>query len=122
MSDWQYATTQTFNSVSGAVDLSFVFSQPFLIIDLDSNQKKASWNKAGDILQVLDVELALGFYTRVEVADSFAYLGFAPTLLNFNLGDSYRLRFKPVPWLTQFTLTIYQGNIATAPNSYILGI
>jgi hypothetical protein len=110
MSDWQYATSESFSGVRGAVDLSFLLTRNAIAIDLSSTQKKAGWNKAGDIIQVIDLELAIGFSTRLEVADSFNYLSFNPTLLKFNILSSnpYRLRFKPVPWLTDFSFVVWQ--------------
>lgn len=110
MSDWQYATSESFIGVSGAVDLSFVMSRNVIAIDIDSPQKKSSWNKAGDIIQLVDLELADGFPTRLEVSDSYSYLGFNPTLFKFQIvsGNQYRLRFKPVSWLTNFSVLVWQ--------------
>jgi hypothetical protein len=67
MSDWQYATSESFSGVSDAVDLSFLFSQQVIAVDIASSQKKLSWNKAGDILQIVDLELVDSFFTRLEV-------------------------------------------------------
>ncbi len=110
MSDWQYGTRESFSNVLGSVDLSFVLNQQVIAIDLDSPLKRASWNKAGDLLQIVDLELADGFLTRLEVADSFNYLGFSPTLVRFEIasGNPYRLRFRPVPWLTNFSIVVWQ--------------
>lgn len=110
MSDWQYATSESFSGVRGAVDLSFVFSRNVIAVDLASPQKKASWNKSGDIIQVVDLELVDGFFTRLEASDSYSYLGFEPTLFRFAIvsGNNYRLRFKPVDWLQDFSIVIWQ--------------
>lgn len=110
MSDWQYAISQSFSGVSGTVDLSFVLASKVIAVDVSSLQKKASWNKAGDIIQLVTLELVNGFFSTLEVSNSFNYLGFEPTLFNFDavLGDNYRLRFKPVPWLTDFSIVIWQ--------------
>jgi len=110
MSDWQYATSESFSGVRGAVDLSFLLSRNVIAIDVTSSQKKASWNKAGDIIQLVDLELATGFFTRLEVSDSYSYLGFNPTLFRFQIvsGNDYRLRFRPVDWLTDFSIVIWQ--------------
>lgn len=110
MSDWLYATSESFSAVAGSVDLPFLFSRQVIAVDVASSQKKASWNKAGDILQTVDLELADSFFTRLEVSDSFSYLGFNPTLYKFQIlsGNFYRLRVKPVPWMTDFTITVWQ--------------
>ena len=110
MSDWQYATNQSFVGVSGSVDLSFVFSRQVIAIDIECATRKPSWNKAGDILQIIDLEIADNFFTRLEVSNSYNYLGFNPTLFKFEIGsgNDYRLRFKPVSWLDNFSLTVWQ--------------
>jgi hypothetical protein len=110
MSNWTYASSESFAGVLNAVDLSFTLSRRVICLDLQSSQKKAGWNKAGDIIQVIDLELVDTFFSRLEVSDSFSYLGFNPTLFKFNIanGNDYRLRFKPVPWLTDFTIIIWQ--------------
>jgi hypothetical protein len=110
MTSWQYATSESFVNVSGFVDLSFVFSKQVIAVDVASSQKKASWDKVGNILQIIDLELLEGFQTRLEVSDSFNYLGFNPTLYKFQIlsGNPYRLRIKPVPWLTTFSVTVWQ--------------
>jgi hypothetical protein len=110
MTSWQYATSESFVNVSGFVDLSFVLSRQVIAVDVASSQKKATWDKAGNILQIIDQELLEGFSTRLEVSDSFNYLGFTPTLYKFQIlsGNPYRLRIKPVPWLTNFSVTVWQ--------------
>lgn len=110
MTDWLYGTSESFANVRNSVDLSFVLTQQVIAIDIASAQKKAGWNKAGDILQIVDLELVDSFFTRLEVSDSYSYLGFNPTLFKFQIlsGNNYRLRFKPVPWLTDFSLTVWQ--------------
>lgn len=110
MTDWQYGSSESFSGVLRDVDLSFTLSRKVICLDLQSSQKKAGWNKAGDIIQVIDLELVDNFFTRLEVSDSYSYLGFNPTLLRFNIanGNNYRLRFKPVPWLTDFTIIIWE--------------
>lgn len=110
MTDWLYATSENFANVSNSVDLSFVLTQQVIAIDIASAQKKAGWNKAGDIIQIVELELLTSFFTQLEVSDSYSYLGFNPTLIRFQIvsGNNYRLRFKPVPWLTDFSLTVWQ--------------
>ncbi len=110
MSDWLYATSESFSAVGGSVDLSFLFSRQVIAIDINCANKKASWSKAGDILQIVDLELADTFFTRLEVSDSYSYLGFNPTLFKFQIasGNDYRLRFKPVSWLNDFSITVWQ--------------
>lgn len=110
MTNWQYGNSESFSGVLNAVDLSFTLSRKVICLDLQSSQKKAGWNKAGDIIQVIDLELVDNFFTRLEVSDSFSYLGFNPTLFRFNIanGNQYRLRFKPVPWLTDFTIIVWE--------------
>jgi hypothetical protein len=110
MSNWQYATNQSFVGVSGSVDLSFVFSRQIIAIDIESATRKPSWSKAGDILQIVDLELADNFFTRLEVSNSYSYLGFNPTLFKFEIasGNDYRLRFKPVSWVDNFSITVWQ--------------
>ena len=110
MSDWQYATNQSFIGVSGSVDLSFVFTRQVIAIDLDCLTRKPSWDKAGNILQIVDLELATGFFTRLEVSNSYGYLGFNPTLFKFEIasGNDYHLRFKPVSWVDNFSITVWQ--------------
>lgn len=110
MSDWLFATSESFSAVGNSVDLSFLFSRQVIAIDINSSQKKLSWDKAGNILQIVDLELVDSFFTRLEVSDSYSYLGFNPTLFKFQIasGNAYRLRFKPVPWLSDFSITVWQ--------------
>jgi hypothetical protein len=110
MSDWLYATSEPFSGVGSSVDLSFLFSSQVIAIDINSPQKKVSWNKAGDIIQIIDLELVDTFFTRLEVSDSYSYVGFNPTLIRFKIlsGNDYRLRFKPVSWLSEFSITVWQ--------------
>jgi hypothetical protein len=110
VNEWQYGASESFSNVRGSVDLNFLFSRNVIALDVLSSQKKSSWSKAGDIIQIIDLEFVPEFFTRLEVSDSFSYLGFAPTLLKFQIlsGNNYRLRFKPVPWLTEFTIRSWQ--------------
>jgi hypothetical protein len=110
MTDWLYAASETFSGVGNSIDLPFLLSSQVIAIDINSPQKKASWNKAGDIIQIIDLELLDTFFTRLEVSDSYSYVGFNPTLIRFNIlsGNEYRLRFKPVSWLSEFTITVWQ--------------
>lgn len=110
MTLWRFAATENFGGVVGSVDLAVDLNRQVIAIDVASNQKKAAWNKAGDIIQLVDLEMLEGFFTRLEVSDSFSYLGFNPTLFKFQIlsGNEYHLRFKPVPWLNDFSLTIWE--------------
>lgn len=110
MSDWQYRGSQSFSNVSGAVDISLILNQQVIVIDVASPQKKLSWNKAGDIIQIIDLALVPNFFSRLEVSDSFSYLGFNPTLFKFQINpeNDYRIRFRPVNWLTTFSITIWE--------------
>jgi hypothetical protein len=105
--EWQYLGKQSYSRVANSVEFTRSLSRNVIAIDVDSIQKKDTWNKAGDIVQVLPV---LGFPTGLDVGDSFAQIGFAPTLVRFNVlsGNSYKIRFKPVPWLTDFSISIWQ--------------
>jgi hypothetical protein len=107
---WQYATSESFSNVLGSVDLNHLFSRQVIAIDVASPQKKATWDKAGNILQLIDLEMVPNFFTRLEVSDSYSYLGFNPTLFRFQIlsGNEYRIRFKPVTWQTNFTITVWE--------------
>lgn len=107
MSDWIYTGRDSYSGVIESVDLSLVLSQQVILIDLDSPQKKATWSKAGNVIQLLQID---AISAPVEISDSYSYLGFNPMLLKFQIasGNNYKIRFKPVPWLTQFTISIWQ--------------
>lgn len=107
MTDWIYVGKASYFGINDAVDLSFELSKQVILIDLDSPQKKPTWNKAGNILQVIDIDVV---NTLAEISDSYSYLGFSPTVIKFQIqsGNNYRLRFKPVPWLTNFSISVWE--------------
>jgi hypothetical protein len=107
MSDWVYADGESFSGKSGSVDLSAILTRNVILVDIDSPQKKITWDKAGNILQLINVDV---IPSLVEVSDSYSYAGFNPTLYKFQIasGNDYRLRFKPVPWVTTFSIKVWQ--------------
>lgn len=109
MSDWVLSGTETFIGVGNIVDLSFSLSSNIIIIDIDSPLKKPTWQKAGDIIQLIDISIPLLSTNLIEVSDSYSYVGFNPTLIKFQVlsGNIYKLRFKAVPWLTNFSISIW---------------
>ena len=104
--DWLYAGKEFFTG-AGSVDFSIPLTRSIILIDIDSPKKKSTWNRAGSFIQVID----LGFIQGVELATSYSKASFSPPLLRFDLlaVNEYRLRFKPVPWLTEFSITVWQN-------------
>lgn len=109
--EWKFLAKQSFKSVGGSVDFSKFISKNVILISIESPQKKATWNKCGSVIQLLDIS-DLGIVC--ELSNSYHRIGFTPSLIRFEMlsGNNYRIRFKPVPWLTEFTISIwqYQGN------------
>ena len=104
--DWQSLGKQSFSRVTGSVEFTKSLSRNVIAIDVDSKLKKETWNRSGEIVQVLTVPV---FYEGLVVANSLTKLEFHPTLVRFEIENNpYKLRFKPVPWLTEFTLSIWQ--------------
>ena len=105
--DWRFLGKQSFSRVANSVEFTRSLSRNVIAIDVDSPQKKDTWNKAGNIIQVLPVP---DFPNGLDIASSFTRIGFAPTLIRFDVvsGNPYRIKFKPVPWLTEFSLLIWQ--------------
>jgi hypothetical protein len=107
MTDWIFRATQNFSNVSDAVDFSAILSRQTILVSLESPQKRPTWYKAGNVIQVIDTGIVP---VLCEVSDSYSYLGFNPTLLRFQIlsGNNYKLRFNPVPWLSEFSISIWQ--------------
>lgn len=103
--DWVYVGQESFMG-SQSVDISIPLTRSVIAIDIDSPQKKSTWHRAGSCIQIMDLDFATG----VELATSYTRLSFSPTVLKFELlsDNNYKLRFKPVPWLTEFTIKIWQ--------------
>ena len=107
MEDWLFVGSNEYINVVGVVDIANVLTGQAILVKVDSIQKRESWNKAGAFIQILDL---IPVSQKVEVPDSYLRVSFGSSLLKFqiNSGNPYQLRFKPVPWLTCFTISIWQ--------------
>lgn len=105
--DWRSLGKQSFSRVTGCAEFTKSLSRNVIAIDVDSRLKKDTWNRSGEIVQVISVPI---FPQGLVVANSLTKLEFHPTLVRFQIENNnlYKLRFKPVPWLTEFTLSIWQ--------------
>lgn len=89
----------------GSIDFPFVLNKRICVIDIDSSLKKDTWNKAGEALQIVRLDAF-----DCEVDKSYTSISFNPVLIKFPLAENqnYHIRFKPVPWLKSFTLSVYR--------------
>lgn len=114
MSNWIYKGSSSYTGKTGSVDLNFALNGRSLIIDIDSAQKKDTWNISGAFVQVIN----LGFIPeKIEVSETYRKVSFNPSLLKFQpiANSTYGLRFKPVPWLTNFSIRVWEDTY-TIPN------
>lgn len=107
--DWLFKGSQSFDLAKSryVVEFSRTLRRSVIAVDIDSEQNKNSWFRAGNVSQAL---ILPEFDGLVEVADSNKSVGFSLSLVKFAEmdGNDYKLRFLPVPWLTKFSVTVYE--------------
>lgn len=102
---WNYIGTQNLSfTTQEEFLLPYIFSQPLIGIRASINQinAKQTWIRAGYLTQVFETSFSPSTSSQSRLVK------FEPQIIEFNISGVYRLKFRPVPWVLNISLDIFE--------------
>jgi hypothetical protein len=103
---WTLKFNRNFVETNEVQSFSTVFDKPIIVCSITSPLQQDSWFRSGYLAQIKDIP-DLGLDCEVE---RDYRLGFRPRLIKLPLamGEEYRLRFSPMPWMITYRIVVHE--------------